>query len=390
MQLSSRIRAIPEPAGNAWEIYERAQEMRTEGIDVTMLSIGDHDTITPEPIIAHMAGAARQGNTGYASVPGMAPLRAAIAERATLRTGAAAVAGNVFVTPGGQFALFEALMAVTDPGDKVVMIDPYYATYPITIRAAGAAPVIVKADPDNGFQPDLQDMAAKLPGCRALLLNTPNNPTGAVYSRDTLNAIAELCQAHDVWLISDEVYDGQIWEGEHLSPRGLPGMAERTIVIGSMSKSHIMTGFRLGWVLAPEQVVNAIWELAIATTYGVPGFIQEAACFALTEGDAIEAEATARYRSRRDLAVDVLRGANGLRLSAPQGAMYVMVDIRPTGLSGIAFARKLLEEHHIAVMPGEGFGQAAAGHLRVSLTLEDDALVAALRTLAGLAGALAV
>ncbi|SOH92299.1 arginine:pyruvate transaminase [Monaibacterium marinum] len=375
MKISNRIRSIPEVGNNAWAIFEKAQKLREQGIDVTMLSIGDHETITPEPIIDHMAQAARRGNTGYASIPGMAPLRAAIADRA------GASVENVFVTPGGQFALFEALMATIDPGDKVAILDPYYATYPITIRAAGGQPVIARALPDAGFQPDFDDLDRVLHDAKVLLINSPNNPTGAIYPRETMERIAALCIKHDVWLISDEVYDTQVWEGEHISPRTLPDMAQRTIVIGSMSKSHVMTGFRLGWLIAPEFLVSAVFELAIATTYGVPGFIQEAAAFALREGDAIAEETTARYRRRRDLAVQTLQGANGVRMSAPQGAMYVMLDIRATGLSGNAFAESLLDTHHIAVMPGEGFGQAAAGHLRVSLTLPDEDLVRALRTL---------
>ncbi len=385
MKLSSRIRAIPSPAGNAWAIYERAHVLKAQGVDVTMLTIGDHDHVTPEPIIAEMSRSARGGHTGYAALPGTAELRRAIAARA----GDGVEAQNIFVTPGGQFALFCALMAVLDPGDRAVLIDPYYATYPLTVRSAGGVPVIARADPERGFQPDLADLAEKLPGARALLINSPNNPTGAVYSRETMDGIASLCRAHDVWLISDEVYDTQVWEGEHLSPRSLPGIAERTVVIGSVSKSHVMTGFRLGWLVAPEEMVEAIWELGVSTTYGVAGFVQDAALYALENGAEIEAEVTALYRRRRDLAVEALRGANGLRLSAPQGAMYVMLDIRATGLSGVAFSERLLEEHHIAVMPGEGFGEAAAGHLRVSLTLEDDRLVEALRVLAGFAGELA-
>ena len=376
MRLSNRIAAIPDRGGDPWVVYDAALARRARGIPVTILSIGDHDAITPEPIIAAMAGAARRGLTGYSAIAGTEPLRMAIAARQ------GCTAREVYVVPGGQFALFAALMATVDPGEAVVILDPYYATYPITIRSAGAVVRTARARPDAGFQPDLDDLDRQLAGARALLINSPNNPTGAVYPRETMERIAELCRRHDVWLISDEVYAGQVWEGTHVSPRDLPGMAERTVTIGSMSKSHVMTGFRLGWLVAPVALTTALRELAIATTYGAPGFIQEAATFALTEGDAIEAEVTARYRRRRDLAVATLAGARGVRLSAPQGAMYVMLDIRPTGRSGTDFALGLLEAHDIAVMPGEGFGSAAAGHLRVSLTVEDAALAGALATLA--------
>ena len=383
MKLSNRIRAIPDDAGNPWAIYERALEMRAQGIPVTMLSIGDHDTTTPEPIIAAMAASARGGHTGYAALSGTAELRRAIAARQPCAP------EEVFVTPGGQFALFMALMATIDPGDAVVVLDPHYATYTITTRSAGGVLRTSPALPDAGFQPDFDALERALEGARVLLINSPNNPTGAVYPRATMNRIADLCTKHDTWLISDEVYAGQVWEGEHVSPRDLPGMAGRTITIGSMSKSHVMTGFRLGWLIAPAPLIASLRDLAISTTYGVSGFIQDAAADALRNGAGIEAEVTARYRRRRDIAVRALAGANAVRLAPPQGAMYVMLDIRATGLSGTDFGLSLLEAEHIAIMPGEGFGSAAAGHVRVSLTLPDADLEDALRRLAAHAASLA-
>ncbi|MBB5515549.1 arginine:pyruvate transaminase [Rubricella aquisinus] len=389
MRPSDRVLSLPDPAGNAWAIFERARAMQEAGRPVTMLSIGDHDRTTPAALLDQMAQSARAGNTGYAPVPGAAALRAAIAARAARITGAATTPEEVTVTPGGQFALYAALIATLDPGDRVVMIDPYYATYPLTIRAASGTAVICPADPDRGFQPDLAALAEAAKGARALLINSPNNPTGAVYSAETLHGIAEICRKEDLWLISDEVYDSQIWDGKtHLSPRSLPGMAERTIVIGSLSKSHVMTGSRLGWMIAPRAVIAPLWEFQIATTYGVPGYTQDMAMHALTHGDAIAAEVTATYAARRDMAVRLFEGANAVRLSPPEGAMYVMLDVRATGLSGVTFAERLLDTHAIAVMPGEGFGAAAAGHVRVALTVEDAALAEALVTLRRFADAL--
>ncbi|SDC11060.1 Aminotransferase class I and II [Ruegeria marina] len=223
----------------------------------------------------------------------------------------------------------------------------------------------------------------------SLLVNSPNNPTGVVYSRETLEGIAHVCREHDLWLISDEVYDTQVWEGVHLSPRALPGMAERTLVIGSMSKSHAMTGSRCGWIVGPEEAIAHLVTLATHTTYGVPGFVQDAAVFALGEGREFEEEIAAPFRRRRDLAQRILAGQNAVRLSPAQGAMYLMLDIRATGLSGDAFANALLDAHHIAVMPGESFGRAASGHIRVAMTIGDDAFAHALRTLCHFATQLA-
>ncbi len=201
-----------------------------------------------------------------------------------------------------------------------------------------------------------------------------------VYSRATLDGIARVCMDHDLWLISDEVYDTQVWEGTHLSPRALPGMADRTLVVGSMSKSHAMTGSRCGWIVGPADVIEHLINLATHTTYGVPGFIQDAAQFALNQGPAFEAEIAAPFRAAV-AGPGCLARQNAVSLVPADGAMYLMLDIRSTGMSGEDFAYALLEAHHIAVMPGESFGQAAAGHIRVAMTIEDTAFAQALKTL---------
>jgi arginine:pyruvate transaminase len=189
-----------------------------------------------------MDRAARAGHTGYADIPGIPALRAAVAKRVALRTGVPTTAENVLITAGGQAALFAAHALACDPGDRALYCDPYYATYPGTIRGVGAVPVAVPTRAAEAFLPRPEAIAAAAPGARALLINTPNNPTGVVYDGVTLAGIAGVCRDHDLWLISDEVYDSQIWDGRHLSPRALPGMDARTLVVGSMSKSHAMTG----------------------------------------------------------------------------------------------------------------------------------------------------
>ncbi|MEX0308869.1 MAG: pyridoxal phosphate-dependent aminotransferase, partial [Tateyamaria sp.] len=191
----------------------------------------------------------------------------------------------------------------------------------------------------------------------------------------------QLCIEHDLWLISDEVYDTQVWEGAHLSPRALPGMAERTLVVGSMSKSHAMTGSRCGWLIGPKDVISHLITFATHTTYGVPGFIQDASVFALNQGPAFEEDIAAPFKRRRAIAHRLLAEQNTVGIIPAQGAMYLMLDVRATGLSGDDFANDLLDERNIAVMPGESFGQAAAGHVRVAMTVADDVFKDALRTL---------
>lgn len=391
MRLSHRITHLTGGGSDGWGVFYRARKMIENGVPVTELTIGEHDIRTHPSILKAMHEAAMGGHTGYASVPGTPELRDAVAERVQARTGVPTSRDNVLVTPGGQAGLFAAHHAACDEGDAALFIDPYYATYPGTIRGVGARPVAVPARPENGFQPDAAeiDRAAAAHGAVSLLVNSPNNPTGVVYGRETLEAIASVCRACGMWLISDEVYDTQIWEGRHLSPRALPGMAERTLVVGSMSKSHAMTGSRCGWIVGPEEAISHLINLATHTTYGVPGYIQDAAVFALNAGRELEEEVAAPFRRRRRLAQEILARQNAVRPIPSQGAMYLMLDIRATGLSGEDFAIQLLERHRIAVMPGESFGRAAAGHVRVAMTIADEAFAEALGRICEFAASLA-
>ena len=381
MQLSTRITGLTGGGSDGWDVYYKAKAMQADGTDIAMLTIGEHDVGTHHSILDAMHDAGLAGHVGYAMFNGNLNLRETVAARVTERTGVATTPDNVLVVPGGQAGLFAAHHAACDEGDRALFIDPYYATYPGTIRGVGATPVPIAARPDRDFQPDPADIAAQASGARSLLINSPNNPTGVVYGRDTLDGIARVAQDHDLWLISDEVYDTQVWEGAHLSPRALPGMAERTMVIGSMSKSHAMTGSRIGWVIGPEDAITHMGNLSTHTTYGVAGFVQEAAVFALGLGENFEAGIAAPFRRRRDAVLAQVAGSRVVRAVPARGGMFVMLDIRATGLSGEDFALALLDERHVAVMPGESFGAAAAGHVRLGLTVADDRLKAAVAAL---------
>ena len=389
MKASQRITTLLGGGSDGWDVFNRARQMIADGIPVTELTIGEHDIRTAAPILQDMHRAAMAGHTGYAAVPGTTHLRDVVAARVQSRTGVPTNRANVMITPGGQSALFAAHAAVCDPGDTALYLDPFYATYPGTLRGVSAKPLCIWTRPEDAFQPRASDIAAHAKGAKSLLINSPNNPTGVVYSCATLEGIAQVCIDNDLWLISDEVYDTQVWEGAHISPRALPGMADRTLVVGSMSKSHAMTGSRCGWIIGPEDIVDHLINLATHTTYGVPGFIQDAAAFALTQGEAVETEVAAPFRRRRALAKKVLAAQNAVALVPAQGAMYLMLDVRSTGMTGEAFANALLDAHHIAVMPGESFGQSAAGHIRVAMTIEDGAFETALRTLCAFAEGLA-
>ena len=389
MHKSHRISNINEAGSDGWEVFLKARQMISEGVNVTELSIGEHDVRTDKSILDAMHVSALAGNTGYAMVPGIQSLRQAIAERVQERTGVLTGVDNVLITPGGQAGLFATHAATCDPGDRALYVEPFYTTYPSTLRAQGLEAVSIPTRSHFGFQPQQADIEKFVQDARSLLINSPNNPSGAIYSHDTMSMIADVCSTHNLWLISDEVYETQIWSSRHISPRSLPDMQERTLVIGSMSKSHAMTGSRIGWVVGPPDMIRHLIDFATNTTYGVAGFVQEAALFALAQGVKFEENIAAPFKRRREMTLDILKGFKTVKAIDPQGGMYVMLDIRATSLSGIEFANRLLDRHHIAVMPGESFGQSAAGHLRIAMTIADGAYRDALRTLCQFATELA-
>lgn len=370
---SSRISGIVPSGKDGWEVHFAAMTRKQAGEDIIMLSVGDHDFDTPSETVEACVEAVRAGFHHYTQLPGLPRLRAAMARISTRCTGVDTALAEVLATPGGQAALYAAVQATHDPGDHAVVVAPYYATYPGTFRAAGAGFTVVEAKAADGFQPRAEDIEKALkPNTRSILVNTPNNPTGAVYSRKCLEGIAELCLRRDLWLLSDEVY-WTLGGGEHISPRALPGMAERTLVVNSLSKSHGMTGWRIGWLTAPADLVSLIISLNLVTTYGLTDFVSRAAIEALENDYGVERIA-ATYAGRRALFLEAVRGLNKIVPRGSEGGMYVMLDIGAIEPDDEKFAWSLLEREKVAVMPGSSFGDAAAGHVRVSLCQPDEVL----------------
>ena len=370
---SSRISGIVPSGKDGWEVHFAAMTRKQAGEDIIMLSVGDHDFDTPSETVEACVEAVRAGFHHYTQLPGLPRLRAAMARISTRCTGVDTALAEVLATPGGQAALYAAVQATHDPGDHAVVVAPYYATYPGTFRAAGAGFTVVEARAADGFQPRAEDIEKALkPNTRSILVNTPNNPTGAVYSRKCLEGIAELCLRRDLWLLSDEVY-WTLGGGEHLSPRALPGMAERTLVVNSLSKSHGMTGWRIGWLTAPADLVSLIISLNLVTTYGLTDFVSRAAIEALENDYGVERIA-ATYAGRRALFLEAVRGLNKIVPRGSEGGMYVMLDIGAIEPDDEKFAWSLLEREKVAVMPGSSFGDAAAGHVRISLCQPDEVL----------------
>ena len=373
---SKRLEGIIPSGKDGWEVHFTAWTRKEAGEPIIILSVGDHDFDTPDETVEACVAALRSGHHHYTQLPGVPRLREAMARASTRCTGVETSAAEVLVTPGGQLALYAAVQGTLDRGDHAVVVAPYYATYPGTFRAAEADFTVVEAEAADGFQPRAEAIEAALkPNTRAILINTPNNPTGAVYSRESLEAIAELCVRHDLWLLSDEVY-WTLGGGHHISPRALPGMAERTLVINSMSKSHGMTGWRMGWLTGPESMIALLVSLNLVTTYGLTGFIQQAAAEAL-ENDYGVQQIADTYNGRRKVFLDAIRGLNDITVRGSEGGMYVMLDVSAIEPDDEKFAWDFLDAEKVGVMPGSSFGDAAAGHIRVSLCQPDDVLLEA-------------
>ncbi|WP_286979178.1 pyridoxal phosphate-dependent aminotransferase [Pseudomonas sp.] len=389
MRFSDVTRRIAGEGAAAWDIHYRALARQEQGEDVLLLSVGDPDFDTPQPIVQAAIDSLNNGHTHYTEVRGNQLLRERIAARHNQRSGADVEAEQVVVLAGGQCALFSVAQCVLNPGDEVIVAEPMYVTYEAVFGACGAKVVPVPVRAENGFRLQAEDVAALItPRTRAIAVNSPHNPSGASLPKATWEALAQLCIGNDLWLISDEVYSELLYEGEHISPASLPGMAERTATINSLSKSHAMTGWRVGWVVAPRELADHLTNLALCMLYGLPDFVQHAACAAL---DAQLPELVAMreaYRQRRDLVCERLADCPGVRALKPDGGMFVMVDIRETGLSAQQFSNQLLDECGVSVLAGEAFGPSAAGHIRLGLVLGEAPLRDACQRIARFAASL--
>lgn len=381
-RLSPFVARMPRGRSDAWAVTDRGAALARAGVDVVDLGVGDPDLATPAPVVEALERSLRAGRTHYAPSAGEPALRDAVAEALAERTGTAVDAGQVLVFPGGQCALAATLLAVAGPGDEVVLLEPAYTTYEKCVAAAGATAVSVALDPHRGFPLDVDAIEAALtPRSRAVIVNSPGNPSGTVYDWASLVRLTELCVARGLWCLSDEVYHALVYEGRHVSPLATPAGPACTIVVDSLSKSHAMTGWRIGWATAPAPVASALARLAPALLFGVNQFVQDAAVVAVRERHALTAPIRETFARRRRVVLDELASATTLRAVTPAGGMFVLVDVEATGLDGIGFADRALDEARVVVVPGAAFGDAAAMCVRVGLTSEDTRLRDAARRL---------
>lgn len=357
MKLAARVGQVTPSL--TLSISAQAKAMKAEGIDVCSFSAGEPDFDTPAHIKAAAKQALDQGKTKYGPAAGEPKLRAAIAEKLRQDNSLCYAPENVIVTNGGKQSLFNLMLALIEPGDEVLIPAPYWLSYPEMVKLAGGAPVLMPTTLAGGFKitPD-QLRQAVTPQTRLLILNSPSNPTGVVYSPDEVRAIAEVVVETNIWVVSDEIYEKILYdEAEHLSIGAVgPEAFRRTIISNGFAKAYSMTGWRLGYLAGPVELIQAITSLQSHSTSNVCTFAQYGGVAAL-EGpqDCVE-EMRQAFAQRRRVVLEALDGIAGLSCPRPQGAFYVFVNISSTGLTSLEFCEKLLHQHQVAVIPGIAFG----------------------------------
>jgi aspartate/methionine/tyrosine aminotransferase len=352
----------------ALAVYSRAKELERQGRSIIHLELGEPDFHPAAPVVDALRNAVAAGRDRYCSTRGVPALREAIAEYLKRTRRLDVASEQVLVAPGCKMALSLAMMALIEPGDEVLYPDPGFPIYPSFTRGLGATAVPFGLEEKNEFQPDVDEIARKItPRTSAIIFNSPNNPTGTVFSHVTRGKLAALAARHNLWMISDEVYARILFSGEYKSIWSLPGMAERSVIIDGFSKSFAMTGWRLGYAVAPVEVIDAMDLLVLNTFTCVAEFTQVAAIEALCDStNAVEAM-VAEYRKRRDQFVAGLNQIPGFRCQAPDGAFYAWVNIENTGFSAEEVQKLLLEEAGVAGIAGAAFGPGGKKYLRFSL-----------------------
>src|SRR5450432_291880 len=364
--LASRVSQLN--GEGALAVFARAKQLEKEGRSIIHLELGEPDFHPAAPTVDALRAAVAEGRDRYVSPSGIPALREAVGAYLKRTRGLDVASANVLIAPGCKMALSLAMMALIQPGDEVLYPDPGFPIYPSFTRGLGAKAVLFGLEEKNKFQPDLREIAQKItPRTSVLIFNSPNNPTGTVFSNDTLQRFADLAIKHDLWVIADEIYARIVFNGEFQSIRALPSMAERTIIIDGFSKSFAMTGWRLGYAVASKHFIDAMDLLVLNTFTCVAEFTQVAAIEALRDSTNAVDAMVAEYRKRRDLFVTKLNTIPGFRCQTPEGAFYAWVNIEDTGLSAEEVARVLLEEAGVAGIAGAAFGAAGKNYLRFSL-----------------------
>jgi aspartate aminotransferase len=351
----------------ALSVFARAKELESQGRSIIHLELGEPDFHAGPSVVESATKALAEGKDRYCAVAGVLALREEIAAYLQRTRNIDVLPANIVIAPGAKIALFLAMMALLEPGDEVFYPDPGFPGYASIALGLGAVPVPFELSSRNHFQPDPSEIAANITErTRMIITNSPGNPTGTVYTDAVQRELAELAVKHDLWVLSDEIYASIIYGGEYISMLRYPGMAERTVIIDGFSKSFAMTGWRLGYTVAPPEVTAALALLAVNSYTCVAEFTQYAAIDALRDREGNTQRMVAEFTRRREQFVHDLNNVPGFRCESPDGAFYAWVDIRGTGIDAEEICRILLEEAGVAAIPGAAFGPRGKDFVRFS------------------------
>lgn len=357
MKLATRIEQVTPSMTLA--IDTKAKAMKREGIDVISFSVGEPDFDTPAHIRAAAAAALEQGKTRYGPAAGEPKLREVIAQKLQKDNNLCYAAENIVVTNGGKHSLFNVMLVLIEPGDEVIIPAPYWVSYPEMVKLAGGVPVIVSTLLDQQFKMTPEQLRQAItPKTKLVVLNSPSNPTGMVYTPDEIRALAQVVIDHDLWVISDEIYEKLLYDGaEHLSIGAVsPEAFEHTIISSGFAKTYAMTGWRVGFLAAPVPIAKAAITLQSHSTSNVCTFAQYGAIAAYEGSQDCVQEMLQAFAERRQVILDAVNAIPGFVCPKPNGAFYVFVNISKTGLSSLEFCSTLLDSYHVAAVPGVAFG----------------------------------
>ena len=371
MELSQRATILTPSL--TLSIDSKAKAMKAEGLDVCGFGAGEPDFDTPEHIKAAAQAALEMGFTKYTPSSGTPELRQAIADKFKADNHLDYKPSQIIVSNGAKHSCYNAILATCQPGDEVIIPSPYWLSYPEMVRLAGADPIFVQTKESNGWKMTAEEFQdAMTPRTKLVIINSPGNPTGAVYTRAELEAIVEVCSDEEILILSDEIYEKLTYDGvEHVSVASLsPKAYELTITINGFSKAYSMTGWRLGYLGAPEPIAKAIDAIQSHSTSNPCSFAQKGALAALKGDQQPVADMREEFDMRRNYMMNRLAGISGLSVVKPEGAFYVLVNIGKLGLSSSNFADRLLSKHHVAVVPGVAFGNDATVRLSYATSLD--------------------
>lgn len=363
MRTAERMKNVP--GSGTLEILSLANELEQEGKDIIHLEVGDPDFDTPKHIKDAAKKALDEGKTGYTSSTGTLELREAISQDLK-KKGIERIPEEIIATPGAKHSLFTAMAVALDPGDEILIPTPCW-TYEGMTRIINAEPIFVETSEENQFKLEPESVKEKISSkTRMLLLNYPNNPTGAVLKENTLRALADLAIDHDFWILTDEVYDQLIYGDSPPSIGSFSDLQERIIYINSFSKTYAMTGWRLGYTAAPQEIISEMVKIQQNSTTCPASFVQSAGIAALEGPQDQVKEMASKYEKRRDIVVEGLNSINGINCVEPKGAFYAFPNIEDLGENSMEISKSLLKEVGVAATPGSAFGPAGEGYIRLS------------------------